>query len=85
MPGEDVVRELTTKLGTAFGSLAGATTVLYHHPSLDPERVKQVKDWVKAQGSVAKVEPFGTTIRGSGTFNVRRFGDTWPPYHSPPL
>lgn len=85
MAGEQVITALTGKLRTEFGNLAGATGVLYHHPSLDAERIRQIKKWATDNGAVVRAEPFGTTIRGSGTFSVRRFGDAWPPYHNPPL
>jgi hypothetical protein len=85
MPGQEVVTDLTTKLGTAFGRMTGATAVLYHHPSLDAERVTQVRNWAIAQGVTPQVVPFSATISGSGTFNIQRFGDAWPPHLSGPI
>jgi hypothetical protein len=85
MPGQEVVTDLTNKLGTAFGSMASATAVLYHHPSLDAERVTQVRNWAIAQGVTPQVVPFSATISGSGTFNIQRFGDAWPPHLSGPI
>jgi hypothetical protein len=85
MPGTDVVTDLTTRLATDFGSMAGATVVLHHHESLDVDIVKQIKTWATGKGATWHAEPFSGTIRGSGTFNIQRFGDAWPPHISGPI